>query len=174
VLPGLIDRHTHLVGDVTSAEPPRIFRAEHRFIPGMTKQLVGGPLECGVVPVRLVCSALLAMTSGCGLISSRQRSSHESPARTQVVVAVESHNWNDITVYLMTGGLPQRLGMVTALGTATFKFSAQRLNTSGNVRLRALPVAGRAFNSETILVMPGQVITWRLENDLDTSSLWVY
>ena len=90
------------------------------------------------------------------------------------MVEVESRNWNDITVYLLTGGLPQRLGMVTAQGNATFEISAHRLNTSGNVRLRALPVAGQAFTSETILVMPGQVITWRLENDLDASSLSVY
>jgi len=126
-----------------------------------------------VISVTLVCGTLLAITPGCGLIS-HHRGSQEAPARTQVRVAVESHNWNDITVYLLTGGLPQRLGMVTALGTATFTFSAQRLSTSGDVRLRALPVAGHAFNSETILVMPGQVITWRLENDLDASSLSVY
>jgi hypothetical protein len=91
-----------------------------------------------------------------------------------VAVSVESHNWNDITVYLMSGGLPQRLGMVTALGQATFDFPSQRLNTSGGVRLRALPVAGRPFTTETILVQPGQVITWVLENHLDASSLTVY
>jgi hypothetical protein len=90
------------------------------------------------------------------------------------MVSVESHNWNDITVYLMAGGLPQRLGMVTALSSATFDFPSHRLNTSGGVRLRALPVAGRPFTSETILVMPGQVITWTLENDLDASSFSVY
>jgi len=86
---------------------------------------------------------------------------------------VESHNWNDITIYLVTDGLPQRLGMVTALSSASFEFPAQRLN-GGDLRLRALPVAGRAFTSETILVTPGQVITWRLENDLNASSLSVY
>jgi hypothetical protein len=91
-----------------------------------------------------------------------------------VGVEVESHNWNDITVYLVTSGLPQRLGMVTALGQATFDFPSQRLYTGGGVRLRALPVAGHPFTSETILVAPGQVITWRLENDLDASSLSVY
>jgi hypothetical protein len=42
------------------------------------------------------------------------------------------------------------------------------------VRLRALPVAGRPFTSETILVMPGQVISWTLENDLATSSFSVH
>jgi hypothetical protein len=89
-------------------------------------------------------------------------------------VEVENHNWSDITVYLLAGGLPHRLGMVTALGTASFGFPSQRLHTGSGVRLRALPVAGRAFTSEAILVQPGQAIFWTLENDLDISSLSVY
>jgi hypothetical protein len=117
--------------------------------------------------------AVIATCPGCGLLSSRHADRSE-PARGLVMVAVESHNWSDITVYLMAGGLPQRLGMVTALSSATFDFPSHRLNTSGGVRLRALPVAGRPFTSETILVMPGQVITWTLENDLNTSSFSVY
>ena len=119
-------------------------------------------------------TALISAALGCGLFSSRRQPPGDSPDRRRVGVEVESHNWNDITIYLITGGLPQRLGMVTGLGSATFEFPAQRLNTNGGVRLRALPVAGRPFTSETILVMPGQVIPWRLENDLDNSSLWVY
>ena len=87
---------------------------------------------------------------------------------------VESHSWSDITVYLLAGGLPQRLGMVSALSSASFDFPSQRLNTSGGVRLRALPVAGKPFTTETILVYPGQVITWTLENHLDASSFSVY
>ena len=132
----------------------------------LDKMRVGG--------MTLVCAGLLSLCSGCGLFSSRHSPPTKPVGRSPVLVEVESRNWNDITVYLMTGGLPQRLGMVTALGSATFKFSAHRLNTTGDVRLRALPVAGKAFTSETILVMPGQVITWRLENDLDASSLSVY
>jgi hypothetical protein len=127
-----------------------------------------------VVRVALGWIALLGLTTGCGLLSSKHPKSPESRGRILVLVTVESHNWNDITVYLITAGLPQRLGMVTALGSATFEFPAQRLNTSGDVRLRALPVAGRAFTSENILVMPGQVITWRLENNLEASSISVY
>jgi hypothetical protein len=92
----------------------------------------------------------------------------------EVSVEVENHNSSDMTVYLVTGGLPQRLGMVTALSTASFAFRAQRLNTAGSVRLRALPVAGTAHTSEPILVQPGQTITWTLQSDLDTSSWSVY
>jgi hypothetical protein len=122
----------------------------------------------------LACAALLGFTSACGLLSSGHPNTSGGPARTQVLVDVESHNWSDITVYLMAGGLPQRLGMVSALSSATFDFPSHRLNTSGGVRLRALPIAGKAFTSETILVLPGQVITWTLENHLETSSFSVY
>lgn len=114
-------------------------------------------------------------TSGCGLLFSRE----EQPAPTSAVannilVEVESHNWSDITVYLLSGGLPERLGMVTALGGATFDFSSHHLNSSSGIRLRALPVAGQAFTTETILVFPGQVISWTLENNLEASSHSVY
>jgi hypothetical protein len=117
---------------------------------------------------------MLLVASGCGLFSSHHARPSSDPKKGTVWVEVESHNWNDITVYLLAGGLPQRLGMVTALSQATFDFPSQRLYTGEGVRLSALPVAGRAFTSETILVQPGQVITWRLENDLDASSLSVY
>lgn len=125
----------------------------------------------------MVCGAVLSIVPGCGLFSSPHHRDPDPVDRTdrrRVGVAVESHNWSDITVYLVTGGLPQRLGMVTALGSATFDFPSHRLHSGGTVRLRALPVAGRPFTSETILVQPGQVITWVLENDLDASSLSVY
>ena len=140
----------------------------------------GGPLDGPkvdtmiVVRIAFACTMLLVLTPACGLLSSRHPASSDSAAPTKVLVEVESHNWSDITVYLLAGGLPQRLGMVSALSSATFDFPSQRLTTSGGVRLRALPVAGKPFTTETILVYPGQVITWTLENHLDASSFSVY
>ncbi len=122
----------------------------------------------------LLVGAIVVVAPGCGLLSSREPAPKTAPASAPVLVEVESHNWSDITVYLLAGGLPQRLGMVSALGQASFDFSSQRLHFSGGVRLRALPVAGQAFTSETILVLPGQSIFWTLENNLETSSFTVY
>ena len=113
----------------------------------------------------------MAAGPGCGLFS---RPRNGAPPTSTVLVEVESHNWNHITVYLVAGGLPQRLGTVSALGEASFDFPSHHLNTSAGVRLRALPVAGRAFTSDEILVLPGQVISWTLENNLDASSYSVY
>ena len=122
-----------------------------------------------------VCLLALSAVPSCGLLFPHHRAAPPPTAvPTQVLVAVTSHNWSDITVYLLAGGLPQRLGMVSALGEATFDFSSHRLNSSAGVRLRALPIAGRAFTSETILVLPGQSIFWTLENNLETSNFTVY
>jgi hypothetical protein len=118
-------------------------------------------------------AALSSAVPACGLFS-RDPAPPPSLLHEDVSVEVENHNWSDITIYLLTGGLPQRLGMVTAMSNGSFAFPSQRLHTAGNIRLRALPVAGTAFTSEAILVQPGQAILWRLENDLDISSLSVY
>jgi hypothetical protein len=126
------------------------------------------------VRLTVVLGTLLIAAPGCGLVSSGAEQRGADRLSGTVLVEVESHNWSDITVYLLAGGLPQRLGMVSALGEASFDFSSHRLNTSGGVRLRALPVAGQAFTSDAILVLPGQVITWTLENNLNASSYSVY
>ncbi len=123
-------------------------------------------------PVALI-GSLISTAAGCGLLS-RESPPKPAPLHADVSVEVENHNWNDITIYLMTGGLPQRVGMVTALTTASFALPSHRLHTAGSVRLRALPVAGQPFTSENILVQPGQAIMWTLESDLDRSSLAVY
>jgi hypothetical protein len=121
----------------------------------------------------ILLSALLPAVPGCGFLSGPGPSAG-SPLHGKVEVEVENHNWSDVTIYLMTGGLPHRLGLVTALSTGSFTFPSHRLHTGSGVRLRALPIAGRPFTSEPVLVQPGQAIMWTLENDLDVSSLSVY
>ena len=126
-----------------------------------------------VFRLTVACAALWSGGPACALFS-RDPAPAPAALHADVSVEVENHNWSDITIYLLTGGLPQRLGMVTAMSNGSFVFPSQRLHTAGSVRLRALPVAGNAFTSEAILVQPGQAIMWRLENDLDISSLSVY
>jgi hypothetical protein len=117
------------------------------------------------------CLTTAGLLCGCGGLFPRYSA---APAEEQVVVSVKNHSWSDVTVYLVAGGLSQRLGRVSALGEATLDFASRWLNTSSSVRLRALPLAGQPFTSETILVFPGQAIFWTLENNLQTSSFSVY
>jgi hypothetical protein len=130
-----------------------------------------------VLLIRFVAALSVWLTAvpACGLLSSRQSESGDSPLRAEVSVSVESHNWSDIVIYLMNGNQSQRLGMVTGLSTKHFVFPYRKLATGGQIRLRAYPVGGPgSFTSENMLVQPGQSIRWTLESDLSRSFLAIY
>ena len=118
-------------------------------------------------------SVLVALT----VLACRKRDA-TTPApdpNTAVPVEIENHYMGDVTIYLVRGSLRQRLGMVTALGTAEFTFPWRWLSQSGSSRLLAYPIAGaRAQLSEPLIVQPGQWIKWTLEADLTRSSMAVY
>jgi hypothetical protein len=116
---------------------------------------------------------VLLMAAGC-----RKRDAEVSPApdpNTPVPVEIENHFMGDVTIYLVRGNLRQRIGMVTALGSATFSFPWRWLSQSGSSRLMAYPVAGaRVHMSDPLILQPGQWIKWTLQADLDRSSMAVY
>ena len=116
---------------------------------------------------------LLTLTAGC---HKRDEASQPAPDPNAIVpVEIENHHQGDVTIYLVRGSLRQRLGMVTALGTATFSFPWRWISQSGSSRLLASPIAGaRSHLSESLILQPGQWIKWTLEGDLDRSSMAVY
>jgi hypothetical protein len=119
---------------------------------------------------------LLASATFAGCASHSSKKTEPSPGLdAELSLEVENHNWSDVVIYLLRGGQPERIGMVTAHNTSTFVFPYRRLGASGNSRLSAYPIGGgSAFNSENLLVQPGQSIKWTLETDLSRSSLVVY
>jgi len=124
---------------------------------------------------RTVGLSLLVLLAAFGC---RKRDAAVSPApdpNTPVPVEIENHFMGDVTIYLVRGNLRQRLGMVTALGTATYSFPWRWLSQSGSSRLMAYPVAGaRVHMSDPLILQPGQWIKWTLQADLDRSSMAVY
>jgi len=117
---------------------------------------------------------LMALT----VFACRKRDAETRPApdpNTPVPVEIESHFMGDVTIYLVRGSMRQRLGMVTALGSAEYTFPWRWLSQSGTSRLMAYPIAGaRAQLSEPLILQPGQWIKWTLESDLDWWSMAVY
>ncbi|HEY7637794.1 MAG TPA: hypothetical protein VH763_19780 [Gemmatimonadales bacterium] len=113
--------------------------------------------------------------AGCASHSSKE-TDHPSPGRdAELAIEIENHNWSDVVIYLLRGGAPERIGMVTAHSTNTFVLRYRRLGASGNNRLSAYPIGGgSAVNTDNLLVQPGQSIKWTLESDLSRSSLVVY
>jgi hypothetical protein len=118
---------------------------------------------------------LVAAVAGCRSKGAKTSPEPEADPNSPVVVEVENHYHGDVVIYLMQGSHRERLGMVTALSTASFSFPWSRLQMSGSNRLLAYPIAGPAAHaSEPLNVQPGQSIKWTLESDLDRSSLAVY
>jgi hypothetical protein len=120
----------------------------------------------------------LSLLVGLALLGCRKRDAETRPApdpNLPVPVQIENHFMGDVTIYLVRGSLRQRLGMVTALGSAEYTFPWRWLSQSGSSRLLAYPIAGaRAQLSEPLILQPGQWIKWTLEADLDRSSMAVY
>ena len=89
---------------------------------------------------------------------------------------MESHNWSDIVIYLVTRELPSS-GSAWS-GRSTPRPSCFPSAGSASVATSAsgpIPSAGsETFTSENLLVQPGQWIKWTLENDLTRSFLGVY
>lgn len=128
--------------------------------------------------MHLVRRVLWGVTLAAGIAGCRHRGT-EAPAPADrdaaVIVEVENHYYGDVVIYLARGGQRQRLGMVTALSTAEFKFPWRQLSLTGTSRLVASPIAGaRSYSSDPLYVQPGQSISWTLESDLGRSSLSVF
>lgn len=121
--------------------------------------------------------ALLTLNSAAGAACHRHPAT-DAPApdpNAPVPLTVENHYYGDVVIYLVHGSQRERLGMVSALATATFSFPFRRLSPSGTSRLFAYPIAGsRGLTSDPLLVQPGQEISWTLESDLDRSSMTVF
>ena len=120
-----------------------------------------------------VALAALALV-GCGRKTDGESTPSPNPD-APVLVEVESHFQGDVTVYLVRGGLRQRLGLVTALSTQTFTFPWRWVVSGGNNRLMAYPIAGaESYFSDPFDLQSGQWLKWTLMADLGRSSLAVY
>jgi hypothetical protein len=99
----------------------------------------------------------------------------ESAVGGVITVSVENHNWSDVVVSLVRNGHTHRLGTVTGASNAVLRFPAYYGEASAPLQLMAHPIGDpTVFRSERFVVMPGQQVTWTLENSLVRSSLAIY
>jgi hypothetical protein len=95
--------------------------------------------------------------------------------RGEFALSVINHHWLDITVYVSHGGERTRVGTVTASSTERFVLSGRLLGTTHDVYLIGHAVGSlEMIRTEVLVVQPGQVIEWTLENPLRRSSVGVY
>ncbi|HEU0014869.1 MAG TPA: hypothetical protein VFQ45_14375 [Longimicrobium sp.] len=95
--------------------------------------------------------------------------------RPPAVVRVSNQNWQDVNVFIVQSGIRQRLGMVSAMGTAEYTVP-QRFNAAANaIRLLVDPVGGnRTFLSHAVLVQPGQAVELRVHSQIGLSNIAIW
>lgn len=103
------------------------------------------------------------------------RTSDSSAARP-IQLRVESHNSNDVVIYVARGRVRQRLGTVTGTTSRVLLIPGRFAAETGGFYLTAHRIGGRngtELTSPTVSVQPGQTVVWTIEAVLARSTLSV-
>ncbi len=90
-------------------------------------------------------------------------------------VQVTNYNLMDARIYVFRGSVPYRLGTVTSMGSAEFDVPNTVLPEGARIRVGAeLIGSSERTTTEEILVEPGLMIQWVIENRLSQSSYFLF
>ncbi len=90
-------------------------------------------------------------------------------------VKVTNNGWSDVDVYVMRGTARMRLGMVTSMQSQRFHVPPSYLNGTTDLRLHAHPIGGfDDYETQPLLVSPGQQVALTLQNNLNLSSYSIF
>jgi hypothetical protein len=95
--------------------------------------------------------------------------------KPRISVKVQNGNWLDVRVYAVTeSGAYDRLGTVTSFTSRTFELPRWITAPTSQIQLVAVPIGStRSYAAQPVLVSVGDVIEWKLTNNLALSSIWV-
>lgn len=119
---------------------------------------------------RLVAPALVSLTVSACFYPFKHKGDDQMEPEEPITVRVTNHNWSDIVIYATRIGVRYRLGDVTTGREEVFRLPRE-LVTASDLRLLVDPIGSNAyFQTEVLLVSPGQEIHLTVENQLSTSS----
>lgn len=119
--------------------------------------------------------ALVAAIASPGNLLAQSKNKDQPRRRATVTIEVNNGNWLDVRVYAVReNGASDRVGTVTS-GTST-RFELPRWLTSHTMQIQlvAAPIGStRRYRAPPVMVSVGDVIEWRLANNLALSSISV-
>jgi hypothetical protein len=116
--------------------------------------------------------AVAIVLGGCTPMSAnREIGTREDRA----VLVIENNNWADMTIYALRDGVRSRIGQVTALGRSKFVLPSAMTTGTAELRIMADPIgSSNRWVSQPVMVLPGQELRFRLENNVNLSSYTVF
>ena len=121
----------------------------------------------------LTISSGLALATACSPAAWNSGLTDVSPLGSKVAATVTIHNQqaSDIRVYVVAGSAEHRLGLVTALSTATFRIPSV-VPSPSDLRFRAVPLAsGEPQSTDMITVFAGNSLVFTIGHGPATSNL---
>ncbi len=123
----------------------------------------------------LTVAALVAVPAAAAQTASEEKSETPAAVSERTTVRVINDNWHDITVYAVRAGYRRRLGTVTSFTSSVFTLPPMFLIPSDELRLIADPIGRRGvYFSEALFVTAGDVVEWRLLNNIRLSNIFIY
>jgi hypothetical protein len=111
-------------------------------------------------PRILTLSLCLSMLAAFGTTACRSSNAYDigQPQAGGATLVVRNDNYSDVDVYVVSSGLPSRVGTVTGNSTARFSLNPS-LVTAPDFRVVATPIGGNGrASSGPLLVSPGQTV----------------
>ncbi len=107
--------------------------------------------------------------------AAQEESAVEDARDDDIKVAVVNRNWLDVRVYAVSSTFTVRLGTVSGLTETTFTLPRALQGSASDLQIAIRPIGQRGVHySQPILVSPGDVIEYRVENSLGLSNAVVY
>ena len=99
----------------------------------------------------------------------------EDARDNDIKIAVVNRNWLDVRVYAVSSTFSVRLGTVSGLTETTFTLPRALRGSASDLQIAIRPIGQRGVHySQPILVSPGDIIEYRVENSLGLSNAVVY
>jgi hypothetical protein len=126
-----------------------------------------------ILPATLAAVALGVFTVPVARAQSEQDTT-EVVTTEEIFAYVVNNNWLDMRVYALRSGQRFWLGTVNSYTASRFELPTWLLRGMGEVQLLALAIGSRrSMTTGIVFLAPGEEIVWRLENNLNLSTVMV-
>lgn len=125
--------------------------------------------------MNFVAAAAVSLTLGaCASTGGAARPADAATRAPSASVKVENYNWSDVVVYAVQNNTRQRLGTVTSMSTVVFRVPERFMASTSALRLMVDPIGSvEGWETEGIMVQPGQMVSFSIQNRLPLSSVAV-
>jgi hypothetical protein len=124
----------------------------------------------------LIVAGLFISVLACGGRSDPDEEVEPEPDRFEPVPLTVTNSYRlDVVIFVYHDGELSRVGTATSSASTTFSLEPWMLGHSRTIRLFGDPIgSNESARTEVIHIQPGQYIDWRLEAQLNRSSVAVY